>query len=101
VASTPADGHGRALRLHGTAVGTDGYVGVWVALHERGRAVDVSAFDGIRLRLRGAGDWLVGLRAGNGPALANFQRPVKGSAMWTRVDVPFATLVPSGAPPKE
>jgi hypothetical protein len=79
-----------ALRVTGetTAVG---FAGAWVALDGRGRATDVSEFQGIRLRLRGYGAVQVGLRAGPAPGF-NYMAPVEAGPDWKPVEIPFDGL---------
>jgi hypothetical protein len=81
----------RALRAEGT-IAEKGFAGTWVALDEGARAVDLTAFRAVRLKLRGAGGWQVGLRAGVSPSMDNFMAPVTGSDGWTNVEVPLAVL---------
>src|SRR6185503_9237954 len=85
---------GKALRLSGTVV-AEGFAGAWVGLDQGSRAMDLAAFDAIRLRMRGAGAWAVGLRC-SGKTWANFVAPVQGTAAWQTIEVPFRKMV---APP--
>jgi hypothetical protein len=89
VVGTP--GH-RSLRAEGS-IAEGGFAGTWVALDREARAIDLRAFRAIRLRLRGTGDWSVGLRAG-AAQMDNFLAPVSGSDVWTSVEVPLAVLRP-------
>jgi complex I intermediate-associated protein 30 (CIA30) len=82
----------RALRVEGT-IAEKGFAAVWVALDADARAVDLSAFRAIRLRLRGPGEWLVGLRAG-AAKMDNFMAPSTGADGWTSAEIPIGVLKP-------
>lgn len=82
----------RALKAEGT-IAPKGFAGAWLALDRDARAVDLHAFRAIRLRLRGTGGWVVGLRVGAG-RMDNFLAPVSGSDVWTSVEVPLSVLRP-------
>ncbi len=82
----------RALRAEGS-IAANGFAGTWVALDREARAVDLKSFRAIRLRLRGTGDWAVGVRAGSAQ-MDNFLAPVSGSDVWTSVEIPLAVLRP-------
>lgn len=88
-------GSRRALRVTGS-LAEKGYAGAWVALDGSARSVDVSEFSGIRLRARGAGELLVGLRGGPMPG-ANFMARHRVGDDWSQLDVPFGTLKAAGA----
>lgn len=87
-------GSRKALRIAGT-LAEKGYAGAWVALDGGARSVDVSAFSGIRLRARGAGELLVGLRGGSMPG-ANFMARHNVGDDWSLLEVPFGTLKATG-----
>lgn len=93
-----AAGSKRALRLSGKLDGSRGwpFAGTWVNLERAGRSVDVSMFQGIRLRLKGPARLQVGIRRGN----INFMAAVDAGAEWKLIDVPFASLVPLGKVPE-
>ena len=88
-----AGGGRKALRVEGEL--TDRFAGAWVALEERGHAVDLRAFNGVRLRVRGPGELSVGLRGGTIP-FVNFIAPVKASSEWSELEVPFSAFRPVG-----
>jgi hypothetical protein len=92
-------GKARALEVSGT-VAADGYAGAWVALDGRARAVDLSDFAGIRLRVRGAGALHVALRGGPQSGF-NYAAPVDAGRDWSFVDVSLDSLQPlkPGYPP--
>jgi hypothetical protein len=81
-----------ALRVGGSLT-VAGFAGAWVALDERARPVDLTDFEGIRLRIRGRGPFRVALRAGPMGG-ANYMAAVESGADWTQVAVPFADLKP-------
>jgi hypothetical protein len=87
-------GSRRALRISGV-LAEKGYAGTWVALDGSARIVDVSAFSGIRMRARGKGDVLVGLRGGAMP-MANFMARHTLGDDWSQLVVPFDSLLASG-----
>jgi hypothetical protein len=84
-----AGGAGRTLRVTGQVAAADGYAGAWVGLDGRGRAVDVSDFAGLRLRVRGSGPVRVGLRGGSQSGV-NYWAPVEGDGR--QVDIAFESL---------
>ena len=84
------NGSRRALKVSGQ-VAAEGFAGAWVALDGRARAADVSDFEGLRLRVRGAGTVHVQLRAGPQSG-TNYTAPVEARSSWRSVDVPFASL---------
>jgi hypothetical protein len=83
----------KALRVEGDL--TDRFAGAWVALDASGRAVDIRAYDGVWLRVRGPAELSVGLRGGAMP-FVNFTAPVKAGADWSEVVVPFSAFRPTG-----
>src|SRR5262249_39848126 len=79
--------HG-ALRLSGVlGEGPDSFAGAWTAVAEGGRGADVSRFSGFRLRLRGQGEALVGVRGGPFAKSVNFMEKVKLGPEWSVVEV--------------
>jgi len=92
-----ADGSRGALRLTGTiADGPASFGGAWTAVADGGRTADVSRFTGLRLRLRGRGEVLVGVRAGPLAKSVNFMAKATATADWSTVEIPFASLRPQG-----
>jgi hypothetical protein len=87
--STVKTGRSTALRISGS-VEPSGFIAGWVGLAEGARAVELGGFDGVRLRVRGEGEWQVGIRDAQ---FANHMGAFEGSAEWRQVDVPFASLV--------
>ena len=79
-----------ALRVAGD-VAAEGFAGAWVALDGRAQPVDVTDFEGVRLRLRGRGTVQLALRAGPMPGF-NYEAPIDAGTAWTQVTVPFASL---------
>jgi hypothetical protein len=71
-----------------------------VALDGSARSTDVSAFSGIRLRARGAGEMLVGLRGGPMPG-ANFMASRRLGDDWSLIEVPLDALKVTGATPAQ
>jgi hypothetical protein len=84
-----------ALRLSGKLGG--GFAGAWIPLERSGRNLDLSAFEGVRLRVKGPRALDVGFRSG----LVNFMARVEAGADWTLVDVPFSALRPLGKVPED
>jgi len=82
------------LALTGRLSGRGAFAGAWVQLDRTGRSVDLGAFEGIRLRVKGPGKLQVGLRAG----MMNYMAGVEAGDAWRTVDIPFATLQPLGKP---
>jgi hypothetical protein len=81
---------GRSLHVEGN-VAEKGFAGTWVAIDTSARAVDLREFRALRLRLKGAGEWIVGLRAG-AARQDNFMAKVEGTESWTNVEIPLSTL---------
>jgi hypothetical protein len=85
------------LRLAGRLGGGGAsFAGAWVPLERTGRNLDLSAFEGVRLRVKGPALLDVGFRSG----LTNFMARVEAGSEWRLVDIPFATLAPSGKVPE-
>ena len=85
-----------ALQLAGRlGGGNTSFAGAWISLERTGRNLDLSAFDGVRLRVKGPAHLDVGFRSG----MVNFMARVEAGPDWRIVDVPFATLAPSGKVP--
>lgn len=93
-----AAGSRHALRLTGRLNDNRGwpFAGAWANLDGAGRSMNLRAFDGIRLRVKGPARLQVGLRSG----MVNFMAEVKAGADWKFVDVPFASLKPLGKVPE-
>jgi hypothetical protein len=84
------------LGLTGRLAGHGAFAGAWVDLDRSGRAVDLGAFEGVRLRVRGPSRLQVGFRSG----MINFMAEVDASPVWRSVDIPFASLAPQGKAPE-
>jgi hypothetical protein len=85
-----------SLRLTGAlGHGNPSFAGAWVGLEREGRNVDLSAFDGIRLRVKGPGPLDVGFRSG----IVNFMARIETGPDWQSFDIPFSTLEPAGKAP--
>jgi hypothetical protein len=85
------------LRLSGRLGGGPvSFAGAWASLDGTGRNLDLSAFDGVRLRVKGPGRLDVGFRSG----LVNFMTRVDAGPEWKLVEIPFAQLAPSGKVPE-
>ena len=83
-----------ALRVSGQlGAGTGSFAGAWIPLERAGRSLDLSGFEGVRLRVKGAAPLDVGFRTG----MVNFMARVDAGPEWRTVDVPFATLAPTGS----
>jgi hypothetical protein len=83
-----------ALRLAGRlGAGTSSFAGAWIPLERTGRSLDLSAFEGVRLRVKGPAPLDVGFRSG----MVNFMARVEAGPDWRTVDVPFTTMVPMGS----
>lgn len=86
-----------ALRLAGRRSGRKtSFVGAWLPLEGAGRPLDLRAFEGVRLRVKGTGQVLVGFRAGN----VNYMAAVEASAEWRVEAIPFDRLAPQGQVPE-
>lgn len=78
--------------------------GAWVPLDPRGAPVDLTAFDRLRIRIRGRADALeVGFRHGQTSGTPdNRMAPVHPREDWQTIEIPFAELrshVPAGKAP--
>jgi hypothetical protein len=90
-------GSRHALRLAGKLGGGNAsFAGSWLTLERTGRNLDLSAFDGVRLRVKGPAVLDVGFRSG----VINFMTRVEAGADWTLVDAPFSKLAPTGRAPE-
>ncbi len=89
----PASRH--VLRLGGRFGGAASFAGAWAPLEKSGRNLDLSAFDGVRLRVKGPAALDIGFRAG----LGNFMKRVDAGSDWTLVDIPFTQLAPTSNTP--
>lgn len=97
IVSGKSGGSRRALRLAGRSSGRKGaFLGVWVSLEGTGRSVDLKGFEGIRLRARGAGRLLVGLRVG----MMNYMAAIDAAGKWRVEEIPFSQLAPQGRVPE-
>ena len=85
-----------ALRLSGTlGSSTPSFAGAWLPLERSGRNLDVSDFDGVRLRVKGPAPLDVGFRSG----VVNYMKRIEAGPEWTLVEIPFASLAPTGKAP--
>ncbi len=85
-------GSKRALRLAGRLGGGAGsFAGAWATLERTGRNLDLSAFEGVRLRVKGPARLDVGFRSG----VVNFMARIEAGPDWKLVEIPFSTLKPS------
>ena len=86
----------QALRLTGRlGGGAVSFAGAWVPLERSGRNLDLRAFDGVRLRVKGPASLDIGFRSG----VANFMTRVEAGPEWTLVEIPFTQLAPAGKVP--
>jgi hypothetical protein len=86
-----------ALRLAGRLGGGGvSFAGAWVPLERSGRNLDLSAFEGVRLRVKGPARLDVGFRSG----VVNFMSRVEAGPDWQLVEIPFTRLAPSGKAPE-
>jgi hypothetical protein len=86
-------GSRRALRLSGRlGGGKSSFAGAWAPLEGTGGSVDVSAFEGLRLRVKSDVPLQIGIRAGS----INYMADIAPAAGWRQVEVAFATLQPLG-----
>ena len=87
----------RALRIHGAVSGAPGSIAsAWTPVLEGGRAADLSRYEGIRLRIRGAGEVLIGIHGGPDTKLMNFMGRATARGEWSMVTVLFKDLAPQG-----
>jgi hypothetical protein len=85
------------LRVAGTlAGGTPSFAGAWLPLERAGRNLDVSGFDGVRLRVKGPAGLDVGFRSG----VANFMARIEAGAEWKTFEIPFSSLARTGKVPE-
>lgn len=97
VVAPGAHGSRHALVLQGrVGDASPAFTGAWVPLEGLARPVDLSAFDGIRLSVRGEGTFQVGVRRGPPNAAVNFMAPFTATAEWKSVQVGFDRLTPAG-----
>jgi hypothetical protein len=87
-------GSKRALRLAGRLGGGAGsFAGAWATLERTGRNLDLSVFEGVRLRVKGPARLDVGFRSG----VVNFMARVEAGPDWKLVEIPFSTLKPTSS----
>src|SRR5262245_23326651 len=93
-----AEGSRHAMRLSGELRAGRGqpFAGAWLSLDRAGRAVDLTPFEGVRLRVKGPARLQVGLRN----AVTNFMAEVEAGPGWQQVQIPFSTLAPQGQVPE-
>ena len=77
------------------ASGGVSFAGAWVPLERTGRNLDLSAFEGVRLRVKGPARLDVGFRSG----VVNFMARVDAGPDWKLVEIPFTQLAPTGKAP--
>ena len=86
-----------ALRLAGRLGGGPvSFAGAWAPLERTGRNLDLSAFEGVRLRVKGPARLDVGFRSG----IVNFMTRVEAGPDWKLVEIPFRQLAPAGPAPE-
>jgi hypothetical protein len=86
-----------ALRLAGRlGGGALSFAGMWAPLERSGRNLDLSAFEGVRLRVKGPARLDVGFRSG----VVNFMSRVDAGPEWRLVEIPFTQLAPAGKAPE-
>ena len=96
IPAAAAPGSTRALRLAGRlGDGGASFAGAWAPLERTGRNLDLSAFEGVRLRVKGPARLDVGFRSG----VVNFMARIEAGPTWELVEIPFSTLKPSGTVP--
>ena len=89
----PGGSSRHALRLSGRLGGGPvSFAGAWVPLERAGRNLDLSAFEGVRLRVKGPARLDVGFRSG----VMNFMTRVEAGPEWKLVEIPFTQLAPAG-----
>ena len=76
--------------------GKRSFAGAWTSLDRTGRSVDLSAFEGIRLRVKTQRPLQVGLRG----SFINYMADIEPGAGWRLVEIPFARLTPLGKVPE-
>ena len=92
-----AHGSRGALRIHGTVGASPrAIVSAWTPVLEGGRATDLSRLKGIRLRIRGTGDVLVGIHGGPETKMMSFMGRVSATRTWSTVTVLFRDFSPQG-----
>ena len=84
-----------ALRVAGR-LGSGGFAGAWISLDSTGRSLDLSAFEGVRLRVKGPAALDIGFRSG----ITNFMARVDAGPEWRLVEVPFDSMRPSAKAPE-
>jgi hypothetical protein len=85
-----------ALRLSGRlGGGAVSFAGAWVPLERTGRNLNLGAFEGVRLRVKGPARLDVGFRSG----VVNFMARVEAGPDWKLVEIPFTQLAPAGKAP--
>jgi len=75
---------------------TPSFAGAWVPLDRAGGSVNLGAFEGVRLRVKGRGRIEVGFRAG----MVNYMAGIDAGAEWRLVEIPFTSLAPQGKVPE-
>jgi len=92
-----AGGSRSALRIHGTVSGAPGsLVSAWTPVLEGGRAADLGRYEGIRLKIRGSGEVLIGVHGGPDERLTNYMGRATAHGTWSTVTIPFEDLAPQG-----
>ncbi len=96
--STSGDAGSRgALKVTGRlSDGDRAFLAVWAPLAREGRPLDLSGFEGIRIRIRSSGRLMVGFR----DTFINYMAPIEAGAGWRTVEVPFKSLEPIGRVPE-
>jgi hypothetical protein len=93
----PGEASRHSLRLAGRLGGGPvSFAGAWVPLERSGRNLDLSAFEGVRLRVKGPARLDVGFRSG----VVNFMARVEAGADWELLEIPFTLLAPSAKAPE-
>jgi hypothetical protein len=87
----------QALRLSGRlGGGPQSFAGAWTPLERSGRSLDLTGFEGVRLRVKGPARLDVGFRSG----VVNFMTRVDAGPEWQLVEIPFSRLAPTGKVPE-
>ncbi|MGE5834485.1 MAG: CIA30 family protein [Acidobacteriota bacterium] len=87
----------QALRLAGRLGGGPvSFAGAWAPLERTGRNLDLSAFEGVRLRVKGPARLDVGFRSG----VVNFMTRVDAGPDWNLIEIPFTQLAATGPAPE-